>query len=681
MFIVPPKCEGEHQTLLTQSSSNETINKLISLGVKLDQEDWNPVFNAQDIDEKVNKFTTIVTQLLDDILPETTIRTHVSDKPWMTSFIKRKIKARQRAFSSGDVIKYKELCDKIKTLIKKAKKEYYHSKVGSQRNYNPARWYKDIFQLAGIETTSTINSITTEQATSTAELLQDIFTKPWQDLHAACFYSKSYRSSTTVEGKPSSRSLYWSSQVYTEAFKSKKATGSDNIPAWFLKRFHEELAPVVHDIICGSIIQCKYPTIYKAALVTPVPKVRPPTNIETDFRQISILPQMAKILEKLQLKLNDTDLKLNDSQHAFTGERSTISALTCISQNWFNVTDNLRGNKNGVHALFIDFRKAFDLVDHGILLTKLAKMNVTKSFWLWTRSFLEGRSQKVNLVGILSSTKPCPAGVPQGSVISPTLFNVYVNDFENSVPDHLSISTCKYADDCTQDEVIAQGTTSHMQVVLDASQKWATENKMKINPQKTKDMWICFSNAIPEPAPLVMDSVNIERISSYKLLGVWHQDNLKWNRHVEEIVNKANKRIFSLRDCCTAKLPREVGLTCYLTKIRSVLEYGAAIWGGLPEYLANEIESTQNRCPKILGIPRDNLKSLRERRDNIAMEELKRIHTDATHPCHKFIPLPASHTHDLRRNSSISYPISHTKRHEQSFIPRAIALLNKHDSN
>ncbi len=111
-------------------------------------------------------------------------------------------------------------------------------------------------------------------------------------------------------------------------------------------------------------------------------------------------------------------------------------------------------------------------------------------------------------------------------------------------------------------------------------------------------MWICFSNAIPEPAPLVMDSVNIERVSSYKLLGVWHQDNLKWNRHVEEIVKKANKRIFSLRECRTAKLPREVGPTCYLTKIRSVLEYGAAIWGGLPEYLANEIESTQNRCLK-----------------------------------------------------------------------------------
>ena len=184
---LPPIGRSDHQCLLYHPNAKENIkpcsrkvrlmkpNKLISLGVKLDQEDWNPVFNAQDIDEKVDKFTTIVTQLLDDILPETTIRTHVSDKPWMTSFIKRKIEARQRAFSSRDVIKYKELCDKIKTLIKKAEKEYYDSKVGSQRNYNPARWYKDIFQLAGIETTSTINSITTEQATSTAELLQDIF--------------------------------------------------------------------------------------------------------------------------------------------------------------------------------------------------------------------------------------------------------------------------------------------------------------------------------------------------------------------------------------------------------------------------------------------------------------------------------------------------------------------------
>ena len=112
-------------------------------------------------------------------------------------------------------------------------------------------------------------------------------------------------------------------------------------------------------------------------------------------------------------------------------------------------------------------------------------------------------------------------------------------------------------------------------------------------------------------------------------------------------------------------------------KIRPILEYGAPIWFGLPQYLADEIKSTQNRCLKILGIPRDNLKSLQERRDDIAMEELKWIVTDVTHPCHTFIPLPLSHTHDLRKKFGIPQPISHTERHEHSFMPRAIALFNK----
>ena len=96
-------------------------------------------------------------------------------------------------------------------------------------------------------------------------------------------------------------------------------------------------------------------------------------------------------------------------------------------------TDNSRDGRMGVHALFIDFRKTFDLVDHGILLRMLAEMNVSKCFWLWTRSFLEGRSQQINLGGALSSIMPWPLGVPQRSVLSPTLFNVHVNDFEDSI--------------------------------------------------------------------------------------------------------------------------------------------------------------------------------------------------------------------------------------------------------
>ena len=130
----------------------------------------------------------------------------------------------------------------------------------------------------------------------------------------------------------------------------RKATGVDGVPAWLLKRFHEELAPVVHDIICASIVQSKYPTSYKHALVSPVPKVDNPTDINNDFRQISVLPQVAKVLERIQLKLNLKDLSLNASQHAFTADRSTMTALASITQDWYNATDS-GSLYNGVRSL------------------------------------------------------------------------------------------------------------------------------------------------------------------------------------------------------------------------------------------------------------------------------------------------------------------------------------------
>ena len=103
------------------------------------------------------------------------------------------------------------------------------------------------------------------------------------------------------------------------------------------------------------------------------------------------------------------------------------------------------------------------------------------------------------------------------------------------------MNSCKYADDCTLDESVSQGSTSHMQMALEAVQDWSRKNNMIIKSKKTKDMWICFNTAILEPDPLLIGSVVVERVKSHKLLGVWHQNNLKWNLHVESIVKKANK--------------------------------------------------------------------------------------------------------------------------------------------
>ena len=330
-------------------------------------------------------------------------------------------------------------------LISKAKYRYYRDKAKkNNKARDPAKWYRSIYKLAGaVSTRNNSAAPSKSELLELSEKLQEIFTAPWKDL------SPSYVDINEVEGllRNNNPSIPSIGQVKSALahLDVNKATGSDNVHAWLLRRFSEDLAVVVRDIFVASITQCKYPTAYKHGLISPVPKAFPPDDIYNDFRLISVLPHLGKVLERPQMKLNKSDLQLNNTQHAFTAGRSTVSALINITQNWFNATDNKPDGRKGVHALFIDFRKAFDLVDHRILLIKLAELNVNKSFWLWIKSFLSGRSQQVNLQGILSSTcMPCPAGVPQGAAISPFLFNVFVNDLEYSVPDHVSANTCKY---------------------------------------------------------------------------------------------------------------------------------------------------------------------------------------------------------------------------------------------
>ena len=115
--------------------------------------------------------------------------------------------------------------------------------------------------------------------------------------------------------------------------KASKATGTVGVPAWLLKQFSFILAPVVHEIITASIKQCKYPSHYKHGLITPVPKVYPPNDVSNDFRQIFVLPHIAKILEKIQLELNDKDITLRPSRHGFTNGRAPLHQLCYPSRN------------------------------------------------------------------------------------------------------------------------------------------------------------------------------------------------------------------------------------------------------------------------------------------------------------------------------------------------------------
>ena len=207
------------------------------------------------------------------------------------------------------------------------------------------------------------------------------------------------------------------------------------------------------------------------------------------------VPSSENLAENLQEAFTRPwrDFTPKSNQHAFAHGRSTLSALINISQNWFNDTNNkLHGGRKSIHALFVDFSKAFDLVDHSVLLNKLKQLNINTSLWLWIQSFLTDRTQQVKLPGALPTKSSCPAGVPQGSVISPLLFNITIDDIDDAIPANLHdrVPVCKYADDCTFYESISTNDESSMQVVLNSIHEWTTSNHMQINSKKIKDMFI-----------------------------------------------------------------------------------------------------------------------------------------------------------------------------------------------
>ena len=188
---LPPIGRSDHQCILLTPKLKEKLkpitrqvrqmkcSNLNELSIQLNKENWETVYSAGEVDDKVNEFTSIIVRKLDELLPKRTVRIHPSDKPWMTPRIKLEIKARQKAYTSGDNAKYEMLCRKVTSLISKAKGNYYQFKAENMGATNTAKWYKTIYEIAAA---NDCRSETLAVATADlAERLQQSFTMPWQN--------------------------------------------------------------------------------------------------------------------------------------------------------------------------------------------------------------------------------------------------------------------------------------------------------------------------------------------------------------------------------------------------------------------------------------------------------------------------------------------------------------------
>ena len=380
-------------------------------------------------------------------------------------------------------------------------------------------------------------------------------------------------------------------------FKSKKSTDCNDLNMSLIKEvIFCVLEPLTY--ICNKSFQTGiFPDKMKIAKVIPIYKNGDKQSV-SNYRPISLLPQFSKILEKLFVKRLDSFIEkydiLNDYQYGFRRNRSTSLAVMEFVENIATVLDN---KQFGV-GVFIDLRKAFDTIDHSLLLQKCERYGIRGIAQLWLRSYLNNRLQYVSNDDIKSHLKHVICGVPQGSVLGPKLFILYINDI-CTVSD--TLKCVMFADDtnlfCSGGNI--KDLLITVEIELMKLNKWFALNKLSLNESKTKFMLFGGKTTNIE-VKLNLNNVEIERVYETKFLGVIIDDKVCWKPHIKYVKQKLSKSIsilYKTRDL----LNKNCLHLLYFSLVMPYMTYCAEIWGNVYKTNLDPIIKLQKRAIRIIN--------------------------------------------------------------------------------
>ncbi|XP_052750997.1 uncharacterized protein LOC128200723 [Galleria mellonella] len=469
-----------------------------------------------------------------------------------------------------------------------------------------------------------------------------------------------------------------------------KSSGPDGIPAVVLKQCAPELCPVLTRLFTISYSTGQFPSTWKTTLVHPVPKKGDKSD-PSNYRPIAIASLLSKVMERIVnaqlLKyLEDHDL-LSDRQYGFRHSRSTGDLLVYLTHRWASAIES----QGEALAVGLDIAKAFDRVWHRGLLSKLPYYGLPDSLCKWVASFLSGRRIKTVVDGCCSDSMDINAGVPQGSVLSPTLFLLHINDMLTFGSIHC------YADDSTGDALYTGRTNvsrsivennreqlvSEIERTLTGVSDWGRQNLVQFNPSKTQ---ACAFTAKKTPfavAPQFQGtSLNISK--SIGILGVDISSDVQFRGHLEDKVKLASKNLGVLNRAKHYFTPDQ-RLMLYKSQIRPHMEYCCHLWAGAPRYQLEPFDSVQRRAMRIVDDPMlaSGIEPLSLRRDFASLCVFYRLYNGlCSEELFNMMPT-ATFYHRTARHRQGVHPHtlqpkwSRTTRFQRCFLPRTLRLWNE----
>ena len=499
---------------------------------------------------------------------------------WMTNNVLKSVKKKYNLYKkflqsqkSYDFQRYITVRNECKKFIKKAKREY-EQKLARNAKINPKSVWKYIQSKTKINTG--ISPLMKDGKLHTtdkekADILNSFF--------ASVFVEENGQNIPHLnEGEKSGGRLISDVLVTPDAVRDKlkglnpnKAQGPDLIPPRVLKELANELSLPLSILFNKTMEKGSIPSDWKRAEVVPIFKKGTKTD-PSNYRPVSLTCVCCKILESIVRDtivnhMNDNNL-YTEQQHGFRKHRSCMTQLLEVMEDLTQMLDD----RHDIDIVYLDFRKAFDTVPHKRLICKLKGYGITGKLLEWIEDFLKNRSQKVRIGREYSTDARVLSGIPQGSILGPVLFTVFIND----LPDSLK-SLCKIFVDDTK----LYNSSKHsddLQSDIDSLQAWTEKWLLFFNETKCKVMHAGNRNPRKDYHMGISDTITIETCNDEKDLGVIFDENLKFSSHINKSINKANQMIGIIKRSFTF-LDQEMFLNLYKALVRPHLEYGNLIWG------------------------------------------------------------------------------------------------------
>lgn len=576
----------------------------VSINEEISGIDWLKELTSRTFESAVDYFYEMFSILRDKYVPSKLIKTDPYPK-WYTRALKKVIKEKfkylrkyKKYGNLSDEQSYKILRDRAKALEVSCHNNYI-ALVESSIERNPKyfwSYYKSKSKSNVIPSSLKYNNSIANDGEAICNAFSTYFCSTFSNA------SNSHHSSN-VDSLSQSHSVSDISSILTNVdtianllhkLDPSKSAGPDHMPARFLINCAKTISLPISILFKRSIAEGYVPCIWKRAFITPVHKKGAKTDI-TNYRPISKLCIVSKVFEKVVFNQLYPALKQSFSpfQHGFLKGRSTVSNLISLNSYLTEAMDN--GHQ--VDVVYTDYSKAFDRIPHKLLLFKLHKVGICGDLFRWFSSYIDNRTQAVVVNNYMSSWVPIPSGVPQGSLLGPLLFTLFVNDIDSCF--QTSHLLC-FADDMKiYTSISSVSDAEKLQADLVRLESYCAINQLDLNPLK------CSTVTFTRKYNVVLFDYTLKglilpRNTTMRDLGVVHDSKLLFDDHINTIVSKAYKALGFVKRCSKEFTKVKTFKILYCTYVRSNLEYASQIWNPMYATYINRIESIQRKFIRYL---------------------------------------------------------------------------------